>query len=143
MNKKIIGMLFCILLIATVIPVTGSIKEENKYTEQSKNSISINIYQPIDEYIYLGGKQAFEIPFMPFAIILGKITFRVNISSILPIECVNWYVDGILEEQYTSEPYDWHWTMVSGYSGLHVVKAEVVNFLGGTSNDFVIVVKFI
>ncbi len=143
MNKKIIGMLFCILLIATVITVTGSIKEENKYTEQSKKSISINIYQPIDEYIYLGGKQAFEIPFMPFAIILGKITFRVNISSILPIECVNWYVDGILEEQYTSEPYDWHWTMVSGYSGLHVVKAEVVNFLGGTSNDFVIVVKFI
>lgn len=143
MNKKIIGMLFCILLITTVIPVSGMIKEDNKYTEQSKNSISINIYQPIDEYIYLGGKQAFEIPYMPFAIILGKITFRVNISSILPIECVNWYVDGVLEEQYTSEPYDWHWTMVSGYSGLHVVKAEAVNFLGGTSDDFVIVVKFI
>lgn len=143
MNKKIIGLLVCILLIATVIPVSGIIKEDNKYTEQSKNNISINIYQPIDEYVYLGGKQAFEIPYMPFAIILGKITFRVNISSILPIECVNWYVDGVLEEQYTVEPYDWHWTMLSGYSGLHVVKAEVVNFLGGTSDDFIIVEKFI
>ena len=80
---------------------------------------------------------------MPFAIILGKITFRVNISSILPIKSVNWYVDGVLEEQYTSEPYDWHWTMLSSYSGFHVVKAEVVNFLGGTSDDFVIVLKFI
>ena len=62
MNIKIIGVLVCILLIATVIPVSGMIKEDNKYTEQSKNSISINIYQPTDEYVYLGGKQAFEIP---------------------------------------------------------------------------------
>jgi len=142
MNKKIIGMLVFILLIATIIPVSGTIKEDNKYTEQSNDSLSISIYQPFDEYVYLGGKQAFEIPYLPFAIILGKITFKVNISSILPIKSVNWYVDGILEEQYTTAPYDWHWTILSGFSGLHVVKAEAVNFLGATSDDFVIVVKF-
>ena len=78
---------------------------------------------------------------MPFAIILGKITFSVNISSILPIKGVNWYVDGILEEQYTSEPYDWYWPMFSNYSGLHTVKAEAVGFFGVTSDDFVIVFK--
>ena len=141
MKIKIIVILICTLLLSATIPVLGTIKEDNKYEEQSNNLFSINIYQPVDEYIYFGGKKAFEIPYLPFAIILGKITFKVNISSILPIECVNWYVDGILEEQYTSEPYDWYWPMFSNYSGLHTVKAEAVGFFGVSSDDFVIVFK--
>ena len=141
MNIKIVGILICILLVAIVIPVSGMIKENNKDIEQSKNIVTIKIIQPVDEYFYFFGKQSFEIPYLPFAIILGKITFSVNISSILPIKGVNWYVDGILEEQYTSEPYDWYWPMFSNYSGLHTVKAEAVGFFGVTSDDFVIVFK--
>jgi hypothetical protein len=144
MNKKITGIFVCMLLIAIVIPVSGMINEDNKYTEQSNLRLAIKIEQPVDEYVYLFGKQAFEIPYMPFAIILGKIAFRVNISNIIiPIVCVNWYVDGNLTQKYTSEPYDWNMTMVSGFSGLHTVRAEVVNFLGGTADDYVIVVKFL
>ena len=47
----------------------------------------------------------------------------------------------ILNEQYTSSPYDWTWSFFSGFPGFHEVKAEVIDHQSNTASDSVKVIK--
>lgn len=142
MKKEIIGILICMLLIATAIPVLGTIKEEAPHVEQSNLSLSIEITAPVEGDIYFMGNFLVNLPFLSRAWILGKITFTVNVVSELQIECVDWYVDGTQEAQFTSQPYDWTPPMPSGFPGKHEIRVEVIDFQSNKADDTVLIIKF-
>lgn len=143
MNKKVVGIFVCTLLIATSMPALGDIKEDTKPSEQSKLIISIDIMEPEAGWIYIMGNPVFHIASLSMAVILGPITFKVNLTHDLPIECVDWYVDGIQEEQFTGSQYYWNWPMISAFPGLHDVKVEVIDYQSNTDDDFVQVIKIL
>jgi hypothetical protein len=140
MKTKIIGIFVIMLLIATTLPTVGTmIKYEQP--EEHQLSIYIEIVDPQAGWLYVGGNPIQQFAFLSRAFILGPITFQVNINSTLPIECVDWYVDGTQEEQYTSSPYDWYWGFVSGFPGMHNVEVEVIDHQSNSASDSVKVFK--
>jgi hypothetical protein len=136
---KILGIIVILLLITVTLPTLGTVINEQP-TEQQL-SISIEIIDPQVGLVYIGGVPRQGLPFLSRAFIIGPITFQVNINSTLPIECVDWYVDGTFEEQYTSSPYDWSWSFFSGFPGFHEVKAEVIDHQSNSASDSVKVIK--
>ncbi|UCF13072.1 MAG: hypothetical protein JSW06_02145 [Thermoplasmatales archaeon] len=140
MKKKIVGIFVCMLMIAAALPAVGTTDNYEKPTE-SQLSIFIEIIEPKEGWVYIGGTPRWNLPFLSRAFILGQITFKVDINSTELIECVDWYVDGIQEEQYTSPPYDWSWGFFSGFPLVHKVVVEVIDHIGGRSTDSVMVFK--
>lgn len=140
MKKKIVGIFVCMLMIAAALPAVGSM-DNYEQPKESQLSLSIEIVEPKEGWLYIGGSPILNLPFLSRAFIFGQIIFKVGINSTELIECVDWYVDGTQEEQYTSPPYDWSWGFFSGFPLVHKVMVEVIDYNGNRASDSVMVFK--
>jgi hypothetical protein len=130
MNKKIIGIIFSMLMVtSSVIIVTGEFNsnKEKKVIKNLENyysndfelliessglstwnehfQISIEITKP-EKALYLNNNKVF--PLILTTIIIGSITVETEVSG-SQAEKVEFYIDDVLEYTDYSEPFNWIW----------------------------------
>ena len=89
--------------------------------------------------IYLFDLIGLPFPFTENAIVIGDLTFRAQCSDASGIEKVEFFVDDVIDEIVTEEPYSYDWT--GAEKGTYTVKIRAYNMYGGTCKDEVTIQK--
>lgn len=89
MNKKIVGIVICMLLIITTIPAFGT---------EALNGPTVEITRP--KGIYIFDKQLIPFPFNR-ALVIGPITISIECTNINETYDLTVYIDG---EHYSTNP---------------------------------------
>ena len=99
--------------------------------------VQMKISKP-ENGVYFGDKKI--LPF-PSPLCLGKITIESSVQSMtFPIERVEFYVDDVLQETITAEPYSWTWSHPAFFK--HIVKIIAYDTAGHTATREISIRKF-
>ena len=116
------GLVFGIILVvvgAIVVPSISGSTRKTSYITEDYTPPTVEITKPHYNMLYLFNKEFFQIGFAP--IIIGKIDIEVNASDDdSGIEKVEFYIDGELKANDTTEPYSWTWGTIEFFQ--HQIK---------------------
>ena len=127
MRKKIIGTIFCMLVLFTSLSVTSAIQ----VTENEVNSLDAEISIAEPNGVYIFNKKVAPLPGQGVfrAIVIGMIDVKIDALN-SSIDKVEIYVDNQLKETLTEEPYNWTWNERMVVPPIHYLK--VVGYEGET-----------
>ena len=96
------------------------------------NYVQIGIVHPRSGYLYINDREILPLPFNT-TITIGKITLTADVRCGLPIQKVEFYIDGNLKFSDENLPYEWLWNEMT--YGLHTVTMVAYDVLGTTAID--------
>ena len=136
MEKKTVSFLICFLLVTPVFQMIEYHSKDtqtwlNPYEEEwldekqcEKNLFNVEIVKPIQGYLYLNDKQMF--PLFLFTLVIGPITFKVNVSGTENINKVDFYIDGELKHTDYYSPFSWECYEVLSF--IHTLKVTAYDY---------------
>jgi subtilisin family serine protease len=70
----------------------------------------------------------------------GTVAIEASASDDVGVTKVEFYVDGVLKNADTAEPYSWDWDTTTVTNGSHIIKAEAHDTAGNTGSDQISVI---
>ena len=100
--------------------------------------LSVEITQPEENYFYLRNMQLFGLNNKTF--IYGPITIIANVTSVLDIERVEFYIEGELKETDYEAPYEFNWSQILSFK--KTIKVVAYDSEGNNATDELEVFKW-
>ena len=121
MNKKIVGIIVCSLIIAFTLPCTVLADDTQEETTVSMEN-TITIETPLSGNVYIMGAQFFGLPFN-WTVIIGPITIRTAVTGTNGF-VVEFYIDGVKESSDSNPPFEYPWWGLS--FGIHTIEVKLL-----------------
>lgn len=106
-------------------PISGAV-----LLNEDELQFAVDIKKPQQGYLYI-----FNHPVMPIkkTVIIGKISIQTEISGAKDIDQVEFYIDDVLKNTDTEEPYSWIWSEKA--MGWHEIKVVAYDSSDSTAED--------
>ena len=117
MNKKILGIFVCCILLAITVPFTT-------VTDAQESTLinDITIHKPEKGNLYIMGAQVISLP-SDWIVILGPITVEAYVTGIDGFK-VDFYIDGEFKIRDQIPPFEYSWWDFS--FGKHTIEVELL-----------------
>ena len=109
----------------------------------SPPAVDVVFVKPEPGGLYLFGNRFLSLP-GSLTVAVGDLDVQVDASvesSVVYVDHVEFYLDGVLQSTVSSEPYVWHWDGL--VFGKHTIRVVAVDILGGSGVSELVVWRFL